>query len=252
MSDFFHLLKGEINALNIVVLLCLTGFILKKFKRERSARIVTVTGVVLFILFSTPFFPKYFVRRIESTHAVLDPSTLNKNQFYHIFVLGGGYINDERVPPVGQLTLITQGRLNEGIRLHHQLDSSMIIVSGFRANGVRSAGEVTWLAANSLGVAPEHLDSLNSPRTTAQEAEAFKLRFGKESNLILVSDAMHLPRAMKIFQEAGFKPLAAPTNFLVREASAGGLPDFLPATDNLVMSNRIIWEFFATLKAKWF
>jgi len=252
MSDFFHLLKGEINALNIVLFIMLMAFVLKKLKRDRFSRAMTVFAVILFVLFSTPFFPKYFVGKIESTYPPLDPSTLAPNQFYHIFVLGGGYINDERVPPLGQLTLITQGRLNEGIRLYHQLDSSMIIVSGFRANGIRTAGEVTWLAANSLGVAPERLDSLNSPRTTAQEAEAFKLRFGQEANLILVSDAMHLPRAMKIFQDAGFKPLAAPTNFLVREASEGGLPDFLPSTDNLVMSNRIIWEFFATLKAKWF
>ncbi len=70
------------------------------------------------------------------------------------------------------------------------------------------------------------------------KASEFTAKFGRESGVILVNDAIHTPRAMKLFSEFGLKPYAAPTNFTSRLLSSDSFYRWLPSTSNInIMAN---------------
>ncbi len=63
------------------------------------------------------------------------------------------------------------------------------------------------------------------------------------SNILLVSHAWHLPRAVQAFERAGFKVTPAPTAFATGKDGVMKSTDFLPATRALHLSYYAIHEY---------
>jgi uncharacterized SAM-binding protein YcdF (DUF218 family) len=58
-----------------------------------------------------------------------------------------------------------------------------------------------------------------------------------------------MPRAMRFFKAVGFSPIAAPTNFRALNGSAGVPIKWCPSEENIYITNRVLHEYFASLKA---
>ena len=58
--------------------------------------------------------------------------------------------------------------------------------------------------------------------------------------ILLVTDAMHMPRAMMMFRQQGIDAVAAPTMFFANEPP--GLSDLIPGVEGLRRSNYAIYE----------
>jgi hypothetical protein len=50
---------------------------------------------------------------------------------------------------------------------------------------------------------------------------------------------------MKLFQEAGMHPIAAPTDFLIKNNNQLGSSSFVPTCENLELSQQMIYEWAA-------
>ncbi|CAK8717264.1 hypothetical protein GKODMF_08855 [Candidatus Electrothrix gigas] len=73
------------------------------------------------------------------------------------------------------------------------------------------------LSANTarlLGIKKEKIIILPDAYNTQQEAEAIATAV-QEKSIVLVTDAFHMPRAMRIFKQHGLKPVPAPSSYLV-------------------------------------
>ena len=65
--------------------------------------------------------------------------------------------------------------------------------------------------AKALGVDSERIDDLEeSPRNTAEDAALVRARVGDEP-VVLVTTAVHMPRAVRIFEDAGLTVVPSPT-----------------------------------------
>jgi uncharacterized SAM-binding protein YcdF (DUF218 family) len=146
---------------------------------------------------------------------VLYPQALDQNETYFIHVLGAGYNLNPNLPALTQLESTSLSRLNEGIRIFRLLEKAILVTSAYSKYGLESQASVTRKAAVELGVSPQHIRMLESPSTTFEEAQAFKARFGISAQVIIATDAMHMLRAMDIYRDLGYEPIAAPTNFQV-------------------------------------
>ena len=148
-------------------------------------------------------------------------------------VLGGGFSNDNRLFPIDQISPYSLCRLAEGIHIHRLIPGSKIVLSG---DGIRVSGNQADLmaqAAISLGVDPSFIEKLTRAHNTNDEAKRFYSTFGTKGSLILVTDAIHITRAMKLFRKAGLFPVAAPTNHLNKKDSEESRFTWIPSAINI-------------------
>ena len=98
--------------------------------------------------------------------------------------------------------------------------------------------------AESIGVPKERIIIENRPRDTLQEAEMLFPLLGQEA-FVLVTSAMHMPRAMRIFQDHGMHPIAAPTDYVIKQEVVEAPGKLFPSAGNLDLSRRILYEWVA-------
>jgi uncharacterized SAM-binding protein YcdF (DUF218 family) len=252
MQLFIDGLKGQFNSLNIVLSLLIISWLLF-LKNKRMAKVIFISAFILFYFFSTDYLPRSLASMLERKYQPLkkvDTLPLNRDQFIIIHVLGGGYTLDDRMQEVLQLTQESLGRLTEGIRILNELDSSRLVCSGYASSGAKSLGTVFKGAALSLGVDSTRITILDKPSTTVEEARELATRYPTGTQLILVTSAIHMSRAIVIFRQAGFDPIAAPANFLVKEDDNPYHFGLWPAVENLRIMDAVIREFMGMMKVK--
>lgn len=250
MSVFLFYIKTLVTVLNgLLLLLILAWLAARKGRPKLSKRLLWLTGII-FLLTSTPFLPKYLGARLEEQYLPLRPDTLPAfSSPVYIHVLGSGYALDDRLPATAQLAPVAQGRLMEGLRLLRAVPNSVLVCSAGSVFGFESQASVTRKAALLLGADSSRLRTLDTPNTTAEEAAALVQLTGRGAPLILVTDALHMPRAIALFRQQGFHPVPAPTNY--RVPLAGNAPPFrwLPSINNLFLMDLVIHEWLARLKS---
>lgn len=189
-------------------------------KKRKYARWFLAIALVWMAAISTRPLTGFLVSRLENRYPPIisfDTSILEKP--VRIMVLGSGFSDDNRLSPNSRLSVMAMGRVAEGIRVHRLVTQSTIVFSGYSGKLSESQAEVSADAAISLGVDPSSTAMLATTRTTLDEAETFFSTFGPEGTLILVTDAIHMPRAMKLFKASGLDPIASPTNFIIKRNS---------------------------------
>ena len=213
MLDF---LKSTLNLTTFFSLWAIFCFISYVFKKRSLFKWSVGFGLLFFLVCTTSYIPKRLIMNLEDQYEVIDLEKLDTSKPYYIHVLGAGYDLDKRLQATSQLDLKTLGRLTEGIRVFRKLPNAVLVTSGNSAVGLESQASVAKRAALELGVPADKIQMLETPTTTLEEVLAFKNKFGKNKNVIVATDAAHMPRAIQMYRAAGYKPVAAPTNFRVK------------------------------------
>lgn len=238
------LLSELILPLSVFWILILVAVFLRLRKKNKSSQYLLVISVCWFLIISTPFLPNLLVLHLENQYPVVSPKVLNDlNQPVNILVLGGGHSNDERLPATNQLSESALTRLVEGIRLHLQIPNSSLITSGFAGQEGISQAEVLAKAAVVLGVDEKNIRTQTLPGNTWMEATEYKRLFGDSARLIIITSAIHIPRAMKLFHKAGLRPIAAPTNHMVKKGKHRNIGFWTPSSNNIRKMESVLHEY---------
>lgn len=132
-----------------------------------------------------------------------------------IVVLGHWHQTVKDQPVTGQLTATAIVRLAEGLRIYRLNPGSRLIFTGYHGvdeDPVSFPDKLKELAMT-LGVPAEDILTFNGPRDTAEEARLVAELFSG-NELVLVTSATHMQRAMELFHGAGLHPVPAPTGHL--------------------------------------
>jgi uncharacterized SAM-binding protein YcdF (DUF218 family) len=202
----------------------------------------------LFIVSISPL-PQLCARQLESAYYVFDASKIRSGYEPHIMILGSGHALAPDLSATNQLSMIALGRLSEAIRIKNLIPSAKIICSGFSSSGRVTQGEMLALAALELGVSSTDTLILNSPERTQEEADQYNRRFGKRHQLIVVTDAIHMPRAMRHFRMEGLTPDAAPTNYLTKVDTLQLYYNFKVSVSKIDMSQKVMHEYAGLLES---
>lgn len=207
-----------------------------------------VTGIIVFLVCSTSYVPKRLIASIEKAYNPIELNILDPSKHYYIHVLGSGATNDSRLPASMNLNSATLSRLVEGIRIYNHLNHGVLVTSAASIKSNKSQAETSMEAAVSLGVKRTHINMLKTPHTTLEEAMAFIDTFGKDKNIILVTSALHMPRAIEIFKDQDLKVMPAPSNYLykVSRQRYNGLT--LPSFSSLELMN----VYHMTILKQWY
>lgn len=212
MFFFRKTVEALVDPLMLVLLALTIGCILRLRTNARLRRVgewLVASGVaaIVCLAYGLPF--DFIARALEDRYSALDIATVPANVRW-IEVLGGAARVRPGMPVSAYPTEGSIYRIVEGVRLQHALPNSKIIFSGYAPSGGMSTAASGTALAESLGVSPEQIVTEERPRTTAEEAQRVRTIVGTEP-FILVTSALHMPRAMILFRQQGMSPIAAPT-----------------------------------------
>jgi len=237
--------------LTIFWLILLAGLFFYILKRKRTGLVCGVFSIIWLAMITSPFLPDLLVRSLESRFPPLfEISQFSQKDSVYILVLGAGYAGNKSLPPNDQLLPNSLLRLSEAIRLHRVLKTSQLVLIGSGPGKDGRESEPFRQTAMALGVEENKIHLLGTPENTHMEALYYTRKFGTDKTLVLVTDAVHMPRAMYLFQKAGQKPIPAPTNHLVKSKQKMDLSDWSRSALNIEKMEYAMHEIFGLVWAK--
>jgi len=194
----------------IIVLLLLAIFLYKKAPRFSFKCLCAAT--LLLFLTSFPPFSDWVMSPIENQYSSFNNYS---KPIDYIIILGCSHINDETLPTTSRLQACSLQRLVEAIRIYQLHPEAKFITSGGAFGQETSNAEAVKQAAISLGIPSNKIITENFPKDTQEEAELISPRV-IGTTVVLVTNADHMPRAIKYFQQNGVNPIAAPAGNWVK------------------------------------
>lgn len=222
------------------------------WKRKNIAKLFLLTSISIFLLFSTDPLAEYLLNNFENAYPALKPEEISRektSQIKYVVVLAGGYFPYEKHPLTTELGAYTLTRLVEGVRLAKKLPLTKLVVTGKGWAKSSEASAMKHLALD-LGIEESRIiieeESMNTFAHTIYLNEIIQ-----DSPFILVTSALHMPRAMGIFKKAGYSPLPAPTgHYLQSEYSPFSLVEPFPKGNNLTAMDDLFLEYYGIIWAK--
>lgn len=256
---FFYLSKilpVFVYPIGLVCFLGLAGLFLSRYPRGQKG--VWLTAVTLLWLASSRVGMVALVRPLETY--VTAPQPIPQAEV--IVVLGGS--TRAHLSPRPMVDLNEAGdRLIYAAWLYQQGVAPRVLLSG---------GNVTWLSRGAtdseasemaellplMGVPASALWLEDQSRNTYENAVNGRTLLDKAGihRLVLVTSALHMPRAKALFEAQGFEVIPAPTDFMVTDREMaqwreGGIPLFLfnltPTADNLALTTHALKEYLGLL-----
>jgi uncharacterized SAM-binding protein YcdF (DUF218 family) len=237
-----------LDPFNIFLMLLAACVFFRYYGRTKLFRWgLAVTGG-WFLLITTPFVPYLILNSLENLYDPLDTKILECEECeYHIVVLGAGYIYNERLPANSQLNHNSRGRIVEGVRLFYELPHSRLVASGPYNNRYVSQAEVVMNTAVLLGVPEDAILIQSEPGTTFEEAKIYYEKYYGGQNVILVTSAAHMHRALSEFHNLGIPAIPSPTNFTYRSAK-GFKMSFIPSPEHISDMKTGVFEYAALFR----
>ena len=231
----------------VLVLFAVSGVMLLRGRR-RAASYVFLCGALLGYLASIPLVGNALLAPLERAHVgVSDDMPIPPASF--VVVLGSSYWPRTGVPVTSALDRESLVRIVEGVRLARKLPGATLIVTGGAPEGLEPSARGYEDLALQLGIDRAALIVLDAPLDTTAEARAVAVQTG-QAPFLLVTAAYHMPRAMRRMEEAGARPIAAPTGHLSPMVPGLSWRDWLPTSAGLLKSERAVHEYAGLLALK--
>jgi len=207
------LIPQLIYPIGLVFSMLVLAIIFNHRPRIQSGLLWTVLGV--FVITSNGLVAKSLIRSLESQYEPLEEGV----RADLIVVLAGG---EEPMNPPRSIPEINGAgdRYIYALQLYQQGTAPRVLISGggisWLDNEDAGAVQIAFLL-KLIGVPEEDLILENSSRNTYENArESIKLveEYGY-SQIVLVTSAYHMPRAVGVFEEQGFSVIPAPVDYQV-------------------------------------
>lgn len=203
-------------------------------RASRWGRLGVTAGIALLILFATKPLPELAVRSLEQRYDVFVPARHADVPVAWVVVLAGGVDDDPRLPPNDQVTEVGLARLMEGLRILQHYPEARLVLSGGGFFSTIPEAEAMRDVALMLGTDSSRIVVETDSWDTDDQAKAMQ-QVVEEARFVLVTSAVHLPRAMLLFRGQGLSPLPAPTQHQASGAFRPHLRWLLPTVGNLTM-----------------
>lgn len=170
-----------------------------------------------------------------------------------IVVLGGGR-NSHAIEYGGEsINRLTLERLRYGVHLARQTGLPLLVSGGLGSHGRLPEARLMQRALIEDFAWPARWVEDRSANTR-QNAQ-FTARLLEQAGIhhvLLVTHAVHLPRAQRYFEAAGLRVTGAPTGFFFRPASAGIDWSWLPSANWAYAGWYALHEWAGLLQQRWF
>lgn len=238
------LLLPPLNAL----LLCAAGCLLRP-RRHRAGNLMIALGVALLLVLSTRAGALLLAAPLEHQY----PPLRDARQAAQIAGAQAIVILDaDRIggapeyDGADQPSLMGLKRLEYGTYLH-RATGLPILVTGGNPDGSQEAGAamLARVLRNDFNVEARWQEGRSNNTNDNAVMSAALLKPAGVARVLLVTDAIHMPRAIRAFAAAGLQATAAPTLF--NNQVRGRLTDYFPGAGNLSLASYAMHEWIGQL-----
>ncbi|MDN5843403.1 MAG: YdcF family protein [Alcaligenaceae bacterium] len=240
-------LANLIIPLNLCIALLFLAAILFIVRWRKSAALVTIAAVGWLAFWSLPTSSLWAGGLLEQRYPYVAPA--EQPQAQAIVVLGGNTANGRKnwFEPYDQAD--TWQRTDTAANLYHAGKAPLVVVSGAALDGGQSEAKMMANALEADGIPGTNIVQEDHSLTTHQNAiyTAQLLRSLHIDRILLVTSALHMPRAMASFQKQGVTAIAAPSPPQIVVPDGPGFLFWQPDMRTLNASRSIIKEYLGLL-----
>jgi len=231
-------------------------FLLWFTKRQRTGKVLVTVGMCTVALLSYGPISGALLAPLEHQFEPFKTENYARNllpnkgdSIKYVVVLGGGHSDDPEVPVTSRLSDPALKRLLEGIRIFRENPGSKLVLSGRGA--FSHLPEATVMAEVAAFIGVDGDDVILEPESDDTKDQARLIRFivGKD-RFVLVTSALHLPRAMALFRKMGMDPIPGPAEISSQEKRKLTPQSFFPQPVALSRSSRAIHEYLGLIWAR--
>ncbi len=244
MSSFF---TNLVIPVNLCVVLLIVALMLYIAQRRKAAFLIAASGVCWVMFWSLPASSLWAGGRLEQLYPQELPAQLPTADA--IVVLGGNTANNRTnwFEPYDKNTAAP--RVDTAALLYKANRAPIIILSGAALEGKTSEAQVMARALEQQDISGQALVLEMRSRNTHENGlyTADELKARHLHRVLLVTSALHMPRAMAVFKKQGIMAIAAPA---APQIVVPGNPDFsfwLPNMRALDASRSIVKEYVGLL-----
>lgn len=240
-------LTNLVIPLNLCITLLVIGAVLFMLRQRKTAFFVAISGLSWALFWSLPASSLWAGGRLEQLYSHHSPS--NMPQAQAIVVLGGSTANNRQnwFEPYDSATAAS--RVDTAAVLYKAHRAPLIIVSGAALEGKVSEAQIMANALTQQAIPPEAVVLESRSFTTYENAvyTAQALRQRNIQQVLLVTSALHMPRAMAVFKKQGIDAIAAPSAPQIVVPGGQGFSFWQPNIRALEASRSIVKEYVGLL-----
>lgn len=244
VSEF---LTNLVVPLNLSITLVLLALVLAIVRWRKTAALLATIGLAWAVFWSLPTSSLWAGGLLEQRYPHQAADALPTAQA--IVVLGGNTANGRQnwFESYDRKTAIL--RTDTAAQLYAAGRAPLVIVSGAALDGGVSEARVMAASLERDGVPPAAIVQEDHSLTTHQNA-VYTARLLRQHNIqhfLLVTSALHMPRAMASFQKQGFSPIPAPSPAQIVVPEKPDFSFWLPDWRALEASRSIVKEYLGLL-----
>lgn len=217
MFEFKKIAGPLLSPLPVCLELLIIGVLLLWLTRhQRLGKTLVTMAVFLLVLVSSEGISGRLIHTLEAQYPPLTMSALQsrltdggEKSIPWIVVLAGGVTPNPSLPIQLQVSHDSRVRLLEGIRLYQMIPGSKLVLTGGIGYPLESEATVLSRLAQTLGVNKDDMVLETLSRDTKDHPSNVGL-IVKDDPFILVTSAVHMPRAFRLFAKQGMNPIPAP------------------------------------------
>ncbi|HJD44332.1 MAG TPA: YdcF family protein [Candidatus Paenalcaligenes intestinipullorum] len=231
---------------NFCIALLVLAFLFFMLRLRKTAASVAVFAVAWLLAWSMPITSIWAGGYLENLHPYQNTSSLPEAEA--IVVLGGNTANN-RINWFLPVSVGTFSRVERAAELYAHGKSSKVVVSGAALDGGYSEAQVMAGSLHKLGVpfsaVVTESESLNTRENALYSVQ--QLRLLGINNILLVTSALHMPRAVAVFSQHGLQVTAVPTPPQITAPDVADFSVWQPSVRTLTASRSIIKEYVGVL-----
>lgn len=246
------MLQQLAHPLTVTLGLLALGILLLFIRRRRTAIVFLLIAFAWTWLMATPFVAHKLARSLESRYP---PTAIDRIPSADAIVVLGGGVYPEAEPRNGPNLLHSADRVWYGARLYAAGKAPLIIVTGTRpyTNDGPTAADAQAEILRALGVPAEAIVAPGESMSTRTDATIMRDIVEQRGlgRVLLVTSALHMPRAMASFRGAGVRVFPAPTDFETTNIPEARTYPWLPDSDALWQTGRALHEYIGSAWYRW-
>ena len=215
---------------------------------RRFAGIFLYSGISILLVFSTPLVSRGLVSALETRYQPLSVADFAEKPFSKtIAVLGSEYFPETGLPVTMWIHGAFQARIMECVRLKKLMPECRLIISlpgktpdYYRSMFIKEFCSIVSIESDGVEFIADAVD-------TRTEIYSIKALSGGEP-VVLVTSALHMPRAVLQAQKAGLSVTPAPCDYISGRMQSRWFPSaIIPGLDALRYSHRACHEYIGLL-----
>lgn len=234
-----------LDPLALIVLLLLGAWLFER-RRSRVFQGIYAIAVISLIVLGCPTVSGLLASSLEDQNP--DKGTEGVASAQAIVVLGGAINMPSRIHHVSGI-ISSSDRLLVALRLYHAGKAPLVILSGGNNPLIgevrkRSEADEMRVLLEEWGI-PDSAILVEGGSINTRENALFSRRLLASKGIgriILVTSAIHMPRAAGTFRKVGFDVVAAPADFRSGWGESSAIFNWIPATDAMKVSSDSIHE----------